>query len=44
MPDPQIKVTEVNKLKVKYILDQLRADDAYKVRFNDLVNRKVVKL
>ena len=44
VPDPHIKVTDVNKIKVKFILDQLRSDAHYKARFFDLVDRKVVKL
>lgn len=42
--DPFIKQTEVAGVKLKYILDQLKDEEVYKVRFNDLVSRKVVKL
>ena len=40
---PFIKHTEVAGVQLKYILDQLKDEEAYKVRFNDLVSRKVVK-
>jgi len=42
-PDPFLRQTEVAKIKLQYLLDQLK-DDAYKVRFENLVGRKVVKL
>ena len=43
LPDPFIKQTEVSKIKLQYLLDQLK-EDVYKARFEDLVCRKVVKL
>ena len=43
VPDPFIKQTEVAKIKLQYLLNQLK-DEPYKFRFEDLVSRKVVKL
>ena len=42
-PDPFIKQTEVAKIKLNFLLDQLK-DEPYKARFENLVGRKVVKL
>ena len=42
--DPFTKETGVAAVKLKYLVDQLKEDDVYQVRYRDLVPRKVVQL
>ena len=44
LPDPFIKVKAVAAIKLKFHLDQLVEEEAYKIRYKDLVSRKVLKL
>ena len=42
--DPFTKETGVAAVKLKYLVDQLKEDDVYQVRYTNLVSRKVVQL
>ena len=44
IPDPFINVKAVAAIKLKFLLDQLTEEEAYRSRYKDLVSRKVLKL